>query len=157
MDQKNREKAERRLRLQSERRKLDLIEKQLNEERKQKLLQKELLRENIMNSLLVKQQQKDFEKQILDARRLESKRLVQQNAQREVDREKQYRKFFEDYDTKMQNRILKLSKYIDKTEGEKNRQNSEWVHKNAEEYKKQQTELDNYMKNWRKQVFLGYF
>eukprot|EP01022_Parablepharisma_sp_SALTPOND_P000788 TRINITY_DN105046_c1_g1_i1.p4 TRINITY_DN105046_c1_g1~~TRINITY_DN105046_c1_g1_i1.p4 ORF type:complete len:279 (+),score=42.10 TRINITY_DN105046_c1_g1_i1:544-1380(+) len=150
--QRERENFERRQKLEDEKRKLAILNKQLEEERKQKNMQKEYIRQDLESMLNVKKQQKEYEKELQRVNQEECKKLMQENANKEIEREKRYRQFFANYDKCMNNRLRKLQNYVESTEGVKNSRLQEWVQKNEETYQKRQKELEENLRNWRKNV-----
>jgi len=140
------------LKLEDERRKLDVIQRQLVEERHQKTQQKEFLRRDWETTLKLKEQQHQFEREHMKLNQEETKKLMNDNAKREIEREFRYKQFFSDYDKAMFERMKQHVNHVGSPEGAKKQKMHDWIQQNEVSYNQNQKVLDDRMRDWRKTV-----
>ena len=110
------------------------------------------LRRDVDNSLKMKEKQLQFERELTKLNHEECKKLIDQNAKREVEREHRYKQFFSDYDKHMKERLNWHTNYVNNAEDAKSKKLQDWIQKNENVYTQRQKELDLQMRQWRKAV-----
>ncbi len=79
-------------------------QKQLEEERRKQAEKRKKTQQEVRDEFLAKQELQHFEKQLDSLQREEYKKMMLENAAKEVEREKQYREYFEQIGKKLDER-----------------------------------------------------
>ena len=129
-----------------------MIRRQLEEERRQRDEQKHILKRECESMLQAKEKEKFQEKELSHRLKQEQRHLHDLNAQRELERERRYRQFFQDYDRHMQGRLKAHEEHVQSPESQKNQQLGDWVKRNEALAQKQAKEKELFLNEWRRNV-----
>ena len=150
--QENKVKDERQSAVEEARRKVDIIRQQAQEERKQRSKIKEYLKRDTDNYLKLTEKQKEYEKEMADSYKKEWQSLSQENVHKELEKERKYKQFFSDYDKLAEARAKDYSTFVNNEKRQNKIKSEEWIQANQSNYKSKSKELEEYIKNWRKNV-----
>jgi hypothetical protein len=132
-------------------RKLDIIiQKEIEEERTEKLRQKFIIKQQLDDSFRLKQQQKEYDRRLDVLSKKEQYLLMQEKARKKVEKEKLYRKHFEDYDKLMAERVRLQLAAVSSIESTKSHKLNNWIQKNMAEYQEKMREKEEWVEEWRR-------
>lgn len=127
-----------------------VAQKQLEEERSERLKQRLLVRQQLDDSLRRKLERKEYERQLQAVSTKEQYLLMQEKAYKEIEKEKLYRKHFEDYDRLMAERAKLHMASVSIQESSKARQLNDWILRNEAEYQRKLREKEQQLEEWRR-------
>jgi len=132
---------------------IECAKNQLAEEKKRYMDKRIKSQKEIREEFLVKQQLQIYEKQLSAAQREEYKKMVLENAEKELQKEREYHEYYEKLAKKLDDRAKIHEKEVVEPEKIKEKEFLDWVRKNEEEYQKQLKEMEKSRADQQKNVF----
>jgi len=133
-DQKQKELAAKQRKLEEDQLRLMETKRQLEAEQRHKLELKYNFIKETEADLHAKQEVKSFEKELVSLQREEYKKMMDQNSEKELERERQYKKYFKDLDKGLLVRQKIHEESVSSPEKMKEQQLVDWVKRNEEAY-----------------------
>lgn len=147
--QRERENHEKRKQLEEGQKLVSLVQKQLEEERKEKAQHKSFMKQQLDEYMRLKQEHQEYEKQLQTIADKEQYQLMQEKTQKEIEKEKKYHQYFQDYDKLMANRIRSHISAVSTLEYKKSQKLNNWIQKNESEYQQRLKEREKQLSQWR--------
>ena len=151
-EQKLRDQEDRKRKLEEERQRLEQVQRQMEEERRLKAEQRLQYKKDVEATLQRKEEEKKFEQEMSHLAQAEAKERTVEYSRKEMEREMRYKKFFQDYDKKMQARVQAHVESVSSPETTKQKQVHDWIAKNEAEYQTKLQEKERQLNEWRKKV-----
>lgn len=116
---KQKEREEKEIDMEEELKRLKYIQKDLKEQERLSNIKKTTFIHEAQEVAEHKRQVKELEQHKKQQEKQEYQKYASQNFQQEVDREKNYKKFFKDYDNQMSERMANHLKYVTQSQIQK--------------------------------------
>ncbi len=152
LNQKTKEEVQKRRTLETETQRLVEARRQLEAERLHNAETRRKAQVEVEDDMHTKMEMASFQKELGKLQREEYKRMIQDNAEKELEREKQYKQIFENIDKRLTVRQKVHEETVLCPQREKQRQFVDWVKRREDAYSKEMKERDEQLQERKKLV-----